>query len=97
MLPEDSKHNGEQNSPYQSKISLSLEFKSTSEANGEGGEIDTNDQNYQYYKEYCRLYYANLILTNRLQQLLNEKQDLTFKLTRLEVSKGSTKPRVSAP
>lgn len=34
------------------------------------------DQNYQFYKEYCRLYYANIILTNRLQQLLNEKKDL---------------------
>lgn len=33
----------------------------------------TTDQNYQFYKEYCRLYYANIILTNRLQQLLNEK------------------------
>ena len=35
-----------------------------------------DDQNYQFYKEYCRLYYANIILTNRLQQLLNEKKDL---------------------
>ena len=35
-----------------------------------------SDQNYQFYKEYCRLYYANIILTNRLQQLLNEKKDL---------------------
>ena len=26
-----------------------------------------DDQNYQFYKEYCRLYYANIILTNRLQ------------------------------
>ena len=43
------------------------------------------DQNYQFYKEYCRLYYANIILTNRLQQLLNEKKDLQFKLSRLEV------------
>ena len=25
-----------------------------------------DDQNYQFYKEYCRLYYANIILTNRL-------------------------------
>ena len=24
------------------------------------------DQNYQFYKEYCRIYYANIILTNRL-------------------------------
>lgn len=46
-----------------------------------------DDQNYQFYKEYCRLYYANIILTNRLQQLLNEKKDLQFKLSRLEVSK----------
>ncbi len=46
----------------------------------------TSDQNYQFYKEYCRLYYANIILTNRLQQLLNEKQDLQFKLNRLEVT-----------
>ena len=45
------------------------------------------DQNYQFYKEYCRLYYANIILTNRLQQLLNEKQELQFKLNRLEVLK----------
>lgn len=45
------------------------------------------DQNYQFYKEYCRLYYANIILTNRLQQLLNEKKDLQFKLNRLEVRK----------
>ena len=44
-----------------------------------------DDQNYQFYKEYCRLYYANIILTNRLQQLLNEKKDLQFKLSRLEV------------
>jgi len=44
-----------------------------------------DDQNYQFYKEYCRLYYANIILTNRLQQLLNEKKDLQHKLSRLEV------------
>lgn len=48
-----------------------------------------SDQNYQFYKEYCRLYYANIILTNRLQQLLNEKKDLQFKLNRLEVSSFS--------
>lgn len=35
-----------------------------------------DQHNYQFYKEYCRLYYANIILTNRLQQLLNEKKDL---------------------
>lgn len=33
-----------------------------------GGAIpnEEQDQNYQFYKEYCRLYYANIILTNRL-------------------------------
>ena len=50
------------------------------------------DQNYQFYKEYCRLYYANIILTNRLQQLLNEKQELQFKLNRLEVKKHPSFP-----
>ena len=45
-----------------------------------------NDQNYHFFKEYCRLYYANIILTNRLQQLLNEKQQLSYKLTKLDVS-----------
>jgi hypothetical protein len=46
----------------------------------QSGEKDANnpeeEQNFQFYKEYCRLYYANIILTNRLQQLLNEKKDL---------------------
>ena len=51
-----------------------------------GDEDESKDQNYHFYKEYCRLYYANIILTNRLQQLLNEKQDLGYKLNRLEVS-----------
>ena len=32
-----------------------------------GGTSLEDDQNYQFYKEYCRLYYANIILTNRLQ------------------------------
>ena len=51
----------------------------TMQENGEapdGGDDLENDSNYQFYKEYCRLYYANIILTNRLQQLLNEKKDL---------------------
>lgn len=35
---------------------------------GQGEKEDQeNDSNYQFYKEYCRLYYANIILTNRLQ------------------------------
>ena len=35
---------------------------------GHGSCMDDEDadQNYHFYKEYCRLYYANIILTNRL-------------------------------
>ena len=51
------------------------------------GEPENQDQNYHFYKEYCRLYYANIILTNRLQQLLNEKQELGYKLNRLDNNK----------
>ena len=36
-------------------------------ADGAGQDNPEDDQNYQFYKEYCRLYYANIILTNRLQ------------------------------
>lgn len=32
----------------------------------DGEEDNDQDQNYHFYKEYCRLYYANIILTNRL-------------------------------
>ena len=35
-------------------------------ADGAGQDNPEDDQNYQFYKEYCRLYYANIILTNRL-------------------------------
>lgn len=38
----------------------------TSENQVEEEEEPGGDQNYQFYKEYCRLYYANIILTNRL-------------------------------
>ena len=29
-----------------------------------------NDSNYLYYKEYCKLYYANIILTGRVSPCL---------------------------
>ena len=32
----------------------------------DSGDEEESDQNYHFYKEYCRLYYANIILTNRL-------------------------------
>jgi hypothetical protein len=47
-----------------------------------------------YYREYCKLYYANIILTGRvfffvtcqLQNILNEKEELKIKLNRIEVN-----------
>lgn len=39
----------------------------TRENADEGEDENDQDQNYHFYKEYCRLYYANIILTNRLQ------------------------------
>ena len=31
-------------------------------------DLDNNgDANYQFYKEYCKLYYANIILTGRVR------------------------------
>jgi hypothetical protein len=29
-------------------------------------EVAAEDQNYYYYQEYCRLYYANIILSNKV-------------------------------
>lgn len=54
--------------------SAANDFKAQ-EASGEKGrrscnfkEADlNNDSNYLYYKEYCKLYYANIILTGRVR------------------------------
>ena len=64
----------------------SVDEEAVQKDNSPSEDANPRDQNYHFYKEYCRLYYANIILTNRLQQLLNEKQDLGYKLTILEVS-----------
>ena len=40
---------------------------------------------FRYYQEYCKLYYANIILGIKLQQLLDQKKDLNSKLAKLEV------------
>ena len=38
-----------------------------------------------YYQEYCRLFIANMVLTNQMKELVVEKNDLLAKLTKLEV------------
>jgi flagellar biosynthesis/type III secretory pathway chaperone len=49
--------------------------------------LNSLGQNHHFYKEFCRLYYAKVILSNRLQQLLNEKQELNYQLSNLENNK----------
>eukprot|EP00830_Metopus_es_P017276 TRINITY_DN560_c0_g3_i1.p1 TRINITY_DN560_c0_g3~~TRINITY_DN560_c0_g3_i1.p1 ORF type:complete len:176 (-),score=28.26 TRINITY_DN560_c0_g3_i1:12-539(-) len=36
------------------------------------------------YKDYCKLYYANIILTNQLKVLLEEKNELMQKMNKCE-------------
>ena len=80
---EEAKEKDNENPP-QSDNELDI---SESDNEIENGEPANQDQNYHFYKEYCRLYYANIILSNRLQQLLNEKQELGYKLNRLDTNK----------
>ncbi|KAM3138383.1 hypothetical protein pb186bvf_009469 [Paramecium bursaria] len=47
-------------------------------------DVPQQDQNLEYYNEYLRLYIANVVLTNQLKELLNEKNELVNKLARLE-------------
>ena len=49
------------------------------------GMIPPNDQNINYYQEYCRLYIANVVLTNQMKELIAEKNELLTRLTELEV------------
>ena len=51
--------------PVESLESLKQEMEAVEQAEElEGGEEAS--QNYLYYKEYCKLYYANIVLTHRL-------------------------------
>ncbi|EGR29797.1 zinc C2H2 type family protein, putative [Ichthyophthirius multifiliis] len=40
--------------------------------------------NVDYYQESCKLYLANVLLTNQLKELLSDKQDLISKIQKLE-------------
>jgi len=46
--------------------------------------VPSDDQNQNYYQEYCRLYIANVVLTNQMKELVAEKTDLLTKLGKLE-------------
>ena len=38
-----------------------------------------------YYQEYCRLLIANMVLITQMKELVAEKNELSAKLTKLEV------------
>jgi len=46
--------------------------------------LQPEDPNFLYYPEYCRLYFANILLTTKLKHLLTEKDELNKKLSTLE-------------
>lgn len=48
------------------------------EVNAEG------DINFNYYHEYCRLHLANVVLMSQMRELVNERNELNTKFTKLE-------------
>lgn len=46
---------------------------------------NTEDEQINYYNEFCRLYLANHILATQLKELNLEKSELIVKLGKLEV------------
>lgn len=47
---------------------------------------NSEEDQFNYYSEFCRLYLTNTILTAQLKELSIEKNDLIGKLTRIEVN-----------
>ena len=47
--------------------------------------VSNDDHNMNYYQEYCRLFIANVVLTNQMKELVSEKNELLAKLAKLEV------------
>ena len=39
--------------------------------------------NFNYYHEYCRLYLANVVLLSQTRELMNERNELSSKFTKL--------------
>jgi len=46
--------------------------------------MPADDQNTNYYQEYCRLFIANVVLTTQMKELVAEKNELLSKLSKLE-------------
>jgi len=46
--------------------------------------VPQNDQNMNYYQEYCRLFIANVVLTTQMKELIAEKNELITRLSELE-------------
>ena len=42
------------------------------------------DTNFNYYHEYCRLYLANVVLLSQMRELVNQRNELTSKFSKLE-------------
>lgn len=48
-------------------------------------EVNTEgDINFNYYHEYCRLHLANVVLMSQMRELVNERNQLNTKFTKLE-------------
>ena len=47
--------------------------------------VNSDDQNYQYYMEYCNIFVANVILLEKVKETIDQKENLIFKLKRLQV------------
>lgn len=43
-----------------------------------------SDNNFNYYHEYCRAYLSNIVLLSQMRELVNERNELTTKFSKLE-------------
>ena len=71
------------------KVFEQLKQKQTSKV--DSGTAGGKDMNEEYFEEYCRLKVANHILLDRVQEIVDQKEDLIAKIKRLQV--GSLYPR----
>ena len=46
--------------------------------------LNSHEPSHNYYHEYCRLYYANVVLTSQMKELFAHKELLKQRLTKLE-------------
>jgi hypothetical protein len=59
--------------------------------------IPPNDQNNNYYQEYCRLFIANVVLTTQMKELISEKNELLTRLSELERGEKHVKEPALSP